>query len=205
MLFFTPEEMAGKNKIINNSSDTQIVIAGGVSGAITNEETVEAHEYALKEYERIRNDKYDIEKIVNNTDFQELQVNIIKNYLFYDKHKRDDGTFERFDPDFYIAQSWHRLAYEPQNIQKHDLELLKHESMELSLVLQGYTQFEAHNITNEKHNYTKLAEEFYSYIRKHQKRKHKETPLGLNEIKKMEKYIKKSNAKEDIKQRIRRR
>lgn len=145
------------------------VVSGGISGAITNEESFEARKYALIEYERIRNDKYDIDKIAQNTGFQRLKIQMIKHYLFYDKHKRDDGSEERFDPDFYIAQSWHRLAYEPKNIQEHDLILLQHESMELSLVLQDYEQSEAHNITNEKFNYSLKAKNYYDILRQNQK------------------------------------
>ncbi len=174
-------------------------VSGGISGAITNEETEEAHKYAILEYEKIRNDKHDIDKIVQNTGFKDLQIKIIKNYLFYDKHKRIDGSEERFDPDFYIAQSWHRLAYEPHNIKEHDLILIKHESMELSLVMQGYEQNIAHNITNEKYNYTLSAEQYYYNLRLTQKRKHKETPLDWKIIKKLQKLIKEADDRENRK------
>lgn len=174
-------------------------ISGGVSGAITNQETLEAQQYAITEYERIRNDKYDIEKIAQNTAFDELQIEIIKNYLFYQKHKLTDNHIKRFDPDFYIAQSWHRLAYEPHNIKEHDLLLLEHEAMELSLVMQGTPQQIAHDITEKKYNYTKAAENYYSNLRISQNRQHKETAIDWQAMLKLKILQEQSEFREDSK------
>lgn len=176
-------------------------ISGGISGAITDQETAEAQEYAIMEYERIRNDNYDIDKIVKNTGFKRIQIEVIKNYLFYDKHERSNGNIERFDPDFYIAQSWHRLAYEPNNIQPHDLLLLEHEAMELSLALQGIPQEIAHDTTEKKFNYTKAATDYYENLRKTQNRQHKETPINLKTLAKLKILQKNANTREDTKKR----
>ena len=190
-----------KVKAAEEENPVNNVVSGGISGAITDENTVEAQKDAIMKYEKIRNDKYDIEKIALHTSYSELQIELIKNYLFYAKHKRVGGKIERFDPDFYIAQSWTRLAYEPQNIQEHDLVLLKHESMEMSLVMQGYEQNQAHKIAEDKYNYSRDAKEFYKILRIKQKRKHKETPITYNNLKKIKKLQEKANKREDIKSR----
>ena len=173
------------------------MISGGISGAITDETSAEAQKSAIIDYEKIRNDKYDIEKIAKNTGYSELQIKIIKNYLFYDKHKIEDNTIERFNPSFYISQSWKRLRDEPNNIQEHDLLLLKHESLEISLVMQGYDQDEAHNITEEKYNYKKMGDEYYEKLRNLQKRQHKQTPLNWKILKALDEMVAKANARED--------
>lgn len=176
------------------------MVSGGVFGAITDIETIEAQKYAIIEYERIRNDKNDIDRIVKNTAFNRIQVEIIKNYLFYDKHKREDGTLQRFNADFYIAQSWHRLSYStPNEIKEHDILLLKHESMELSLVLQGYPQELAHTITEEKYNYAKAAKEYYFALKNQQHRKTRQTPLNWKAVKELQKLQNMSNIREDTK------
>ncbi|WP_303814149.1 hypothetical protein [Selenomonas ruminantium] len=175
------------------------MISGGISGAITNTESAEALAHAIKDYEKIRNDEHDVEKIVENTGMKEIQIKYIKDYLFYDKHKMNNGEIKRFDPNFRIAQSWHRLAYEPQNIQEHDMLLLKHETMEFSLLMLGYEQEEAHNITNEKYNYTEASDKYYERLRLAQKRKHKETPITLAMLKEFDKKIAEANKREDAK------
>ena len=111
----------------------------------------------------------------------------------------NNGEIKRFDPNSRIAQSWHRLAYEPQNIQEHDLLLLKHETMKFSLLMLGYEQEEAHNITNEKYNYTEASDKYYERLRLAQKRKHKETPITLAMLKEFDKKIAEVNKREDAK------
>ena len=61
---------------------------------------------------------------------------LVKNYLFIDVHKLDGGI-RRFDASFEIAESWRRMAFDPENIKSHDLTLLRHELMELRLVSEG--------------------------------------------------------------------
>lgn len=79
----------------------------------------------------------------------------------------------QFDPDFYIVQSWRRLAFEPENIQEHDLMLLKHEIIEMNLIMNGCTQQQAHDITNNIGlNYEKMCKEYYNALEEKQKSKH---------------------------------
>ena len=61
--------------------------------------------------------------------------------------------FQRFDPDYYMAESFRRLS-EGKGIQTHDLILLKHEWLELGLMKRyGYDYDTAHRITERKYNY----------------------------------------------------
>lgn len=144
-------------------------ISGGVSGAITDPYSKEARDHAVKAYGAIRKSKTDIDNIARNTGYTRDQVSLIKDFLFNNEHDLE-GERRRFDPDFYIAQSWHRLAFEPEKIQEHDLMLLKHELSEMALITQGYSQQEAHEMTNERGlNYQKMSDEYYHVLEKNQK------------------------------------
>ena len=65
-----------------------------------------------------------------------------------------------------MAQSWQRLI-EGKDIQKHDITMLQHEDMELSLMKQGYSQDEAHIMTSKVFNYAKEAQEYYDKVEEH--------------------------------------
>ena len=67
-----------------------------------------------------------------------------------------------------MAQSWQRLI-DGKNIQKHDLTLLHHEKMERELMEQGYSQQEAHEMTEQVYNYGKECKEYYATINKYNK------------------------------------
>lgn len=143
-------------------------ICGGISGAITDPFSNEARKHAKIAYGAIRKSNTDIDNIANNTKYNRDQISLIKHYLFLNEHDLENGR-RRFDEDFYIAQSWHRLAFEPDNIQEHDLILLEHELNEMSLITQGYSQREAHDMTNEKGlNYQKKCDEYYHIIEEKQ-------------------------------------
>ena len=63
-----------------------------------------------------------------------------------------DG-FRRFDPSYEMAESFRRLS-EGKDIQHHDLLLVKHEWLELSLMKRyGYDYDKAHAITIRKYDY----------------------------------------------------
>lgn len=148
-----------------------VFISGGISGAITDPFSDEAVNHAKMYYETIRKSKTDIEKIAQNTGIEKSSILLIKNYLFNDEHELMNG-YHKFDPDFFIAESWRRLAFEPDNIQEHDLLLLKHEMNEIRLVAQGYSQKDAHNITNASGlNYQKKCDEYYNVLEKRQNTK----------------------------------
>lgn len=139
-------------------------ISGGISGAITDPYSSEATAHAELYYEEIRKQHTDVLKIAKNTGYSYQQIQMVKNYLFYDYHDLG-GEFKQFDPCFEIAESWRRLAYDPQHIQHHDLILLKHEINELQLVAQGFDQDEAHDFTNVEYNYTMASDAYYNKLR----------------------------------------
>ena len=139
-------------------------ISGGISGAITDPFSKEAYEHAVKAYGAIRKSKTDIDNIARNTGYTKDQISMIKDFLFNNEHDLGDER-KRFDPDFYIAQSWHRMAFEPENIKEHDLMLLKHELSEMALITQGYSQQEAHEMTNERGmNYQAMSDKYYNAL-----------------------------------------
>ena len=174
-------------------------ISGGISGAITNLYSKEAQMYAIQAYETIRNNKYDVEKIAKNLNMNANKIAAIKNYLFYEKYVDEDGVKKRFDPNFAIAQSWNRLAYEPDNIQEHDIILIEHESMELGLVLAGASQSIAHEITSQKFDYSKAMHDYYENLKTQQKHIHKETDMDIETMEYFEKLNQESNLREDDK------
>ena len=74
-------------------------------------------------------------------------------HVFIKEHDLWDGR-HRFDADYYMAESFRRLS-EGKEIQRHDLILLKHEWLELSLMKRyGCDYDKAHAITARKYNYS---------------------------------------------------
>lgn len=138
-------------------------ISGGISGAISDPYSKEAVLHAEMYYEEIRNNHADVKKISQNTTISYDQALLIKQYLFLNVHDLD-GELRRFDPNFEIAQSWQRLAFEPSNIKPHDLTLLNHELYEISLVNRGVPQNEAHVQASERYPYGKESKEYYKKL-----------------------------------------
>jgi len=136
------------------------IIAGGISGAITDTNSDRAIKHATMYYEEIRNNHSDIKKIAQNTGFSEHEILLVKNFLFIDMHDLGD-TYGRFEPSFEIAESWQRLAFDKEHIQPHDITLIKHELMEYKLMLDGMSQAEAHKAASKKYNYPYESQEYY--------------------------------------------
>ena len=149
------------------SNEDFLQICGAISGSITDPYSDQADKHAERYYSAIRKRKDDIEKIAANTKYTIEQVTDVKNYVFMEKHDLGDGDFDYFDPSCSMAQSWQRLI-DGKNIQPHDLTMMEHELMELTLVNQGFSQNDAHNITSKQYNYRKESEEYYGKIKKHQ-------------------------------------
>lgn len=139
-------------------------ISGGISGAITDPYSDKAEAHAKRFYEFIRKTNSDIEKITNNTEWNFSQILLVKNYLFINSHDLD-GDIRLFDPCFQIAESWRRLAFDPEHIQTHDLTLIRHELLEMELISKGYTQTAAHNETELRFNYNKESDKFYNKLK----------------------------------------
>lgn len=166
-----------KNDIINH-----LFLKGAISGAILDASSPEAILHAYKYYDAIRKSNSDVDNIANNTNFTRDQILMVKNYIFFDEHKLENG-YQRFEPDFFMAQSWQRLAFDAKNIQPHDLMLIKHELYEMTLVAQGIPYQEAHIKSNEAgNNYEKMCKEFYDR-KKENNKDNKEIQKNIKENK----------------------
>lgn len=152
---------------------------GAIFGAINNPYSKAALEHAEKYYEFIRNNKTDVYKIAENTQFTLEQIIMVKNFLFIDEHNLE-GEIKRFDSSFEIAQSWQRLAYMPKDIQLHDITLIKHELKEMELMNKGFSQQEAHDKTEVEfgYNYTLESNLYYEHLR--EKNKNQDFDFDLN-------------------------
>lgn len=152
--------LSRKNGIIDTSD---IKITGALDPA-----SKKASKHAERYYESVRKMKTDYKKIAINTGYSEKLIKRIKQYSFIDEHELLNGK-ERFYPDYHIAESWQRLI-EGKNIQPHDLLLLEHEMYELILVEDGFSQIDAHNLTNQIYNYKKGCDEYDGIFKKFYKK-----------------------------------
>lgn len=78
-------------------------------------------------------------RISKNNGFDKSYIDKIKGFIFNQKHDLGGGEPEYFYPNYEMSQSWQRLI-DGKNIQKHDITLLNHETMERNLMKQGYSQ-----------------------------------------------------------------
>jgi len=137
--------------------------SGGISGAIADVYSKRAMRHATKYYGAIRKSKTDVENIAKNTGFAVDQILMVKHYLFIDEHILEGGT-KRFEPCFQIAESWRRLAFDPQNIKPHDITLLRHEIAEMELVAKGMSQNDAHTQVSKTYDYRKESDDYYNAL-----------------------------------------
>lgn len=140
------------------------IISGGISGAITDPFSEQADVHAKIFYEEMRHNHSDVARIAKNTGLSVEDVLHVKNFLFIDLHSLADGEIRRFDESFAIAESWRRLAFDPEHIQKHDLILLKHELYERKLIAQGLTQRQAHEKASQEYDYPREMQAFYNEL-----------------------------------------
>lgn len=117
-------------------------------------EYMRQREYANKKYETIRKSKpSEVPKIAKHTGFSEQDIYNIRNHVFIEKHRLDEGNVT-FSPDPEIAHAWERLTN--GTFTKNDILLLNHEKLELELMREkGYTYGEAHNEANKKYYWAK--------------------------------------------------
>ena len=151
-------------ELLQNAAGSGRIISGGL-----NPGSKEAEAHAERYYELVRKMTTDVQRIAENTGFDEDLIRSIKSFVFLEKHDLGDGRYDYFDPSYLMAQSWQRMI-DGKNILPHDLTLLKHEEMERELIQQGLSQREAHDITSEVYNYSKEAREYYGEIEKHKKK-----------------------------------
>lgn len=107
-------------------------------------------------YEEIRNRKpYSDANLIskNITDFNADEVEQIRNHMFIEEHRTENGVTKRFDADYDQAEAWQRLI-DGKDIKESDIILLHHEKYESDIMKQtGCTYEDAHEIANKKYNW----------------------------------------------------
>lgn len=151
------------HKIVDNTPEggDESPTGGGLTP-----DSKKAQEHADRYYESVRKMKNDHERIAENTDFSAEEIKQVKVFIFLEKHDLGGPEPEHFYPSYEISQSWQRLI-DGKNIQKHDITLIKHELMEKDLMAQGYSQNEAHRMTEQKYGYATESREYYAKADKH--------------------------------------
>ena len=161
---------AERDRRVQRSTDGSLMITGG---RITNPDSKRAIEFAESYYESIRHMTADYVRIANNTGYPIEEIKTIKEYLFMNKSLYDEDTHEwrRFDADCRIAQSWQRLIL-GENIQPHDMTLLRHEIYEMSLKRDNpeLRHDEAHTQASLLYNYAEESDMYYDSLKKHSKK-----------------------------------
>lgn len=125
---------------------------------------IKAEKHAYLTYDKIKNSNQELEKrkIYSNIgkfkemkDFTKEDVDIAFNHVFNDIHILKDGE-SLFHPEVNMAKSWERLIT-GNDIQSHDLILLKHERLEHDyMYVRGNMDYDtAHAKTDETYNYGK--------------------------------------------------
>lgn len=130
--------------------------------SVLDKEFVRKEKHAYREYDRIKNSNQELEKrkIFNNIaqfkimhSFSKEDVDIAFDHVFNDLHEFESGK-KLFYPEYDMAHSWNRLINQPENIQAHDLVLLKHERLEHDMMYKdGLNYREAHDKTSEVYLY----------------------------------------------------
>lgn len=111
-------------------------------------------EHAKRYYEHIRNSKpYGIERIAKRADVSAEDILRVRKYLFIDKHNLGEYGIKRFAPDYYIAESWRRLASSKNEYIAADVTLIRHELAESSYIEQGFSHNEAHRLAEKRFDY----------------------------------------------------
>ena len=151
-------------ELLQNAAGSGRIISGGL-----NPDSKEAEAHAERYYELVRKMTTDVQRIAENTGFDEDLIRSIKSFVFLEKHDLGDGRYDYFDPSYLMAQSWQRMI-DGKKILPHDVTLLNHEKMEKELVQQGLSQNEAHEITSAVYNYSKEAREYYGEIEENNKK-----------------------------------
>lgn len=151
-------------KFIAKSIGNDIIKSGAINGALTDKNDplyTRRDAHANRYYESMRNSRKSniIDHIANNTGISKKSINKIYDHVFINEYELSGGK-RRFDPDYYMAESFRRLR-EGKNIQKHDLIMLKHERLEYELMKKLHLKYdEAHKITERKYNYQKALNKF---------------------------------------------
>lgn len=155
--------MWANKKAVDNKGTSGIIKSGAVSGA-RNPLGEKAKAHAERYYGLVRSMKSDVSKIAKVTGFDEKEIKGVKDFIFNEFHDLGNGTLERFQPDYMMAESWRRLI--DGSPEPHDLTMIRHEILEKRLMSKGCTQSEAHIVASKEYNYGKEAKEYYDKIKK---------------------------------------
>jgi len=126
-------------------------VSGAISGAI-DPDSERGNKHAERFYEEMRHRKDDVPAIAKNTGISEKDIQMIKNYIFFEEHALLEGTM-RFYPNADMADSWQRLIDNRNRIRDVDITMIKHEMLEMQYVESGLSQSAAHDKANEIYNY----------------------------------------------------
>ena len=156
VIIYREIETSRRNSLqINETNST--ISTGGLAGAL-NPHSERAEEHAIRYYGLVRSMKTDCKNIANNTGFREQDIQRVKNHVFYEEHELYDGEVARFDPSYYMSQSWQRLI-EGKHIEERDIILLNHEFIESVFMAEGLNYREAHDKAEAIYNYSIFIEE----------------------------------------------
>lgn len=138
--------------------------SGAISGALNDKNDPDYKRrdaHAENYYNARRNNGIDafVNKIHANTGYPKKRLESIYRHVFVNEYDLADGR-HRFHPSYDMSQSFQRLL-EGKNILEHDIIMLKHEHLELSIMWKlGYNYEKAHNLANTKYNYSLLNNEW---------------------------------------------
>lgn len=134
-------------------------------------ETVERvkkqEKHAKVYYEEIRNRNTNsvVNKISKNGGISKKAAKRVYDHVFIEKHLFEDGRNERFFEDYDMAESFRRILLGKPF--KHDIILLKHESLENYIMTRYNLIYEdAHSIAEKKYNYRLALDEFRKSVLK---------------------------------------
>lgn len=148
----------GRARAFSSKSNENIKKSGAVYSYKNDPDGSKRQGIAEKLYEqtRNRNSMYEVRAIAKNSGMSEADIKKVYDHIYTNKHLFKNGTIHLFDPDYEMAQSWQRLRNN-NNIQPHDITLLKHELAEYNIMGESIDiEYEpVHNEVTKKYNYQK--------------------------------------------------
>lgn len=148
----------GRARAFSSKSNENIRKSGAVYSYKNDPDGSKRQGIAEKLYEqtRNRNSMYEVRAIAKNSGMSEADIKKVYDHIYTNKHLFKNGTIHLFDPDYEMAQSWQRLRNN-NNIQPHDITLLKHELAEYNIMGESIDiEYEpVHNEVTKKYNYQK--------------------------------------------------
>lgn len=148
----------GRARAFSSKSNENIKKSGAVYSYKNDPDGSKRQGIAEKLYEQTqnRNSMYEVRAIAKNSGMSESDIKKVYDHIYTNKHLFKNGTIHLFDPDYEMAQSWQRLRNN-NNIQPHDITLLKHELAEYNIMGESIDiEYEpVHNEVTKKYNYQK--------------------------------------------------